>query len=523
MKRTVVNSKMRLFYFVLLGAALGLLSSLQPAFAQSGGVSREEFLKVVGEMQKQNRELAQEIRELKKEKAGRESELTQRIRQLEQKQPAGNDASVAQMKQQVDEMATIVESVEKKALTDRVNFAAELRTRFDWFDYKDDRNGKKDEIHGAPSNRFRLNLQSQVTDNLKLTGRLTMYKRWQDNNAMNPINANEARVPGDEDLRVERMYADYYFKLTEKFPMVLTFGRLPQTDALPSNLREDTPRKGTYPGLSYDLEADGMVLATSLSQVTGLPDSTLRLIYSRTVDQEDDYLKTYRQPQYHMDDSDTYTIQFETGLTGFMRNSIFIANYIYVDNFQGADLSGETYSGTPFKVVDWAESTGDVHKFTFFLMAERFLDSPFDWFAGYSYMMTNGTGVARYRVGPIDIPPLGLVSDRKRDTNSYAFHVGMRYALPWKALNGSKFGMEYNYGAKYWMGFNNASEDPLHKLNVNGHAWDFYYLQPISKNFNLRVGYTFLHNNYFNQYISKVQDIDEKITNTYLLLDAKFF
>jgi hypothetical protein len=73
------------------------------------------------------------------------------------------------------------------------------------------------------------------------------------------------------------------------------------------------------------------------------------------------------------------------------------------------------------------------------------------------------------------------------------------------------------------MGFNNASEDPLHKLNVNGHAWDFYYLQPISKNFNLRVGYTFLHNNYFNQYISKVQDIDEKITNTYLLLDAKFF
>jgi hypothetical protein len=40
---------------------------------------------------------------------------------------------------------------------------------------------------------------------------------------------------------------------------------------------------------------------------------------------------------------------------------------------------------------------------------------------------------------------------------------------------------------KYWMGFSNASEDPLHKLDVNGHAWDFYYLQPITKNFNLTL------------------------------------
>ena len=104
MKHTAVKIKKRLFCIVTLGAALGLVSALQPAFAQSEGVSREEFLKVVGEMQKQNRELAQEIRELKKEKAGRESALTQRIQQLEQKQQADNATSVVQLKQEVDQM-----------------------------------------------------------------------------------------------------------------------------------------------------------------------------------------------------------------------------------------------------------------------------------------------------------------------------------------------------------------------------------------------------------------------------------
>jgi hypothetical protein len=514
MKRKVVNSKKRIFCCVLLGAALGLISAQQPAFAQSGGVSREEFLKVVGEMQK----LSQEVKELKKEKAARESALTQRIQQLEQKQPADDAASVAQVKEQVDEMATIIESVEKKSLTDRVNFAAELRTRFDWFDYKNDRSGEKDEIHGAPSNRFRLNLTSQVTDNLKLTGRLTMYKRWNDSTAMNPNGNNDARVPSDTDLRVERIYADYYFKLNEKFPMTLTFGRLPQTDGLPTNLREDTPRKSTFPALSFDAESDGMSLAVSLAEVTKLPDAAFRIVWARAVDQENDFEQTYRQPQYHLDDSDTVTLQFETGLTGFMKNSLFIANYIYLNNFQ------TPYLAAPFSVVDYPGNTGDIHKFTAFILAERFLDSSFDWFAGYSYMMTKGGSPANYKYyGIINIPSLGLMSDKKRDTNACAFYVGMRYALPWTALNGSKFGIEYNYGGKYWKAFNPAAEDSLRKLDVNGHAWDFYYLQPITKNLNVRVGYTILENSFKNRYIGKVQDIDEKINNMYLLLDARFF
>lgn len=523
MKRIYSNNK-RLFRSVLLSTAFGLLWVMQPALAQSEGVSREEFLKVVGELQKQNKALAKEVRELKNEKAKQESVLTERIQQLEQNQGANNDTSVAEIKQEVDELATIIDAVERKTLMDRVNFAAELRTRFDWFDYKDERSGKKDEIHGAPTNRFRLNVSSQVTDNLKLTGRLTMYKRWQDTTPMNPASSNQARVPGDEDLRVERMYAEYFFKVTEKFPMVLSFGRLPQTDSLPSNLREDTPRKSTYPGLTFDTEADGMALSVSLAELIQLPDATVRFLYARTVDQDDDWNTVYREPQYNLDDSQSFTIQFETGLTGFMKNSLFIANYVYIDNFVTPDLTGEKIFGLPFQVVDFPGNTGDVHKFTLFLMAERFLGSPFDWFAGYSYMITRGGGMARYRIGPINIPAYGLQSTNKnRDTSASAFHVGMRYTLPWELLQTPKFGVEFNYGSKHWMGFNSGSEDPLHKLDVNGHAWDFYYLQPITKNLNFRIGYTMLHNNYYNPYIGDVQDVDETINNMYLLLDARFF
>ncbi len=522
MKRTAMNNK-RLLRIVLLGAAFGIFWAMQPAPAQSEGVSREEFLRVVGELQKQNQALAQEVRELKKEKA-RGSVPAASIQQPGQKQQFATETSVAEIQQEVDELASIMESVERKSMMDRVNFAAELRTRFDWFDYKDDRNGKKDEIHGAPTNRFRLNLTSQVTDNLKLTGRLTMYKRWQNNTPMNPSSANQARVPGDENLRVERMYAEYYFKLTEKFPMTLTFGRLPQTDSLPTNLREDTPRKSTYPGLSFDSESDGIALAVSLAEVTGLPDATVRLLYARTVDQDNDWNTAYREPLYNLDDSQSFTIQFETGLTGFMRNSLFIANYVFLENFVTPDLTDQKLFGLPFQAVDFPGNTGDVHKFTLFVMAERFLDSPFDWFAGYSYMMTKGGGMAKYRVGPINIPAYGLqATGDNRDTSATAWHVGMRYTLPWELLKNPKFGAEYNYGSKHWMGFNTASEDPLHKLDVNGHVWDFYYLQPINKNLFFRLGYTMLHNNYDNPYIGDVQDVDEKINNMYILLNARFF
>ncbi len=88
-------------------------------------------------------------------------------------------------------------------------------------------------------------------------------------------------------------------------------------------------------------------------------------------------------------------------------------------------------------------------------------------------------------------------------------------------MNNPKFGIEYNYGSKYWTDTNQGSEDPLNKLNTRGYAWDFYYIQPINKILSARLGYTWLRQEHPDLGDEDVRYMN-RITNTYLLLDAKF-
>ena len=85
-------------------------------------------------------------------------------------------------------------------------------------------------------------------------------------------------------------------------------------------------------------------------------------------------------------------------------------------------------------------------------------------------------------------------------------------------------GAEFNYGSRYWLGLNPGSEDPLHKLDRLGSVWDFYYIQPLDANLFLRLGYTLVNTNYscYTNIAGSPARHNETISNTYLLLDAKF-
>ena len=127
-----------------------------------------------------------------------------------------------------------------------------------------------------------------------------MLKNWQDNDFGKISGNSEGRVPSDSTLKVERAYVDYFFKLHEKLPMALTFGRLPMADGLPTDLRENTPRKATFPSLAYDLIADGVGLSFMLDKLTGLKNSALRMIYIRYVKDNNDAL--YRKYPYNIEE-----------------------------------------------------------------------------------------------------------------------------------------------------------------------------------------------------------------------------
>ncbi len=503
-----MKSAFRLFLIILIMFTFTSLS-----FAAENSVSREEFMKVINELKAQR---AKDTATIQK--------LTDEVKTLKVKEETRKDTNLDVLKEEVEELSELMQVVEKKSLLDKIQIGAELRTRCDWFDYKERvsgfgksyRDGNEEEVHALMSNRFRLNLKAEINSNLVFHGRLTMYKNWMDNDYGNTLDYRASRRPSDNDLKVERAYVDYYFQLHEKLPMALSFGRLPMADGLPTDLRENTPRKATFPSLAYDTEGDGAGLSIMLDKLTGLKNSAIRFIYLRTVDDND--VNQYRESDIDLTDTNYYITQFETMLPGkYLKDILFILNFVVVPDIPSPDLTGQGLIP-----IDLPHTMGDMWYFTTFMQAKNFLGSNFDWFAGFTYfdLDTHG-GPVQYGLGPIPINITFNNKDNRSEKNATAYHIGFRYNIPIDFLNNPKFGVEYNHGSKYWMSNTGASEDPLNKLATRGYAWDFYYIQPVNKNLTFRLGHTFVRNRY-KMGMSGPDHVRQKIKNTYILLDAKF-
>ena len=80
-----------------------------------------------------------------------------------------------------------------------------------------------------------------------------------------------------------------------------------------------------------------------------------------------------------------------------------------------------------------------------------------------------------------DAPNFGGVKEGHTGT---ALYLGTRYDI---TSTGTKIGLEYNYGSKYWVAFTPASDDMwTSKLGAHGNVYEAYVIQeikskPISK------------------------------------------
>jgi len=491
------------------------------------------------------------------------------------------------LKQDMDELTEILERVETKSIVDRLEIGAEIRTRIDWYTFlghdnipfTDHPTGKKlsENVRMQPSNRFRLNLRAQISNNLKFTSRLTMMRRWSDDdfNVYPDVNfLNTTRVSGNLNLKVERAYVDYFFEPSDLFPMAFTFGRLPSTDGLPTDLIENTPRKSTYPAIAYNVESDGLGLSLDLEPLTHMPDTAARMIAVLRYDDHEQYFMgtklsdkkgVYRVDEQAMDPVYFLVFQLESHFPDFFGGMMAILNVLYIPqapkpDFRYNDDLAPFYADDGLLFTQGDDSLGYLTKYTLFLESKQFFGYNFDWFAGLSYLKTHATSATEFMLDPgaLGLPedplpareaynllknygpsyaaqlqalenaptPIGLLNnDGKSDHDAHCIHVGARIDLSVPFKQNPKFGIEYNHGSQYWSNFGQGSEDPLQKLATRGEAWDFYLLQPISRFFMVRFGHTVTRHDYdqnLSFYYGEPLAIDHKITNTYLLMDAKF-
>jgi len=180
-----------------------------------------------------------------------------------------------------DDLEDRIDQIETSTLIDKINFGLGFKTRVDNFT-QTKANGNKASDNNIWSNILRLNMSSKINDEMKFTGRLTMYKNWADSNIniFSRYDSMQGRRPNDSKLFVERAYIDW--KVTDgKVPLILTIGRQPSSDGPSHQFKENTVRKSTYSALSFDGAADGVVATLPLNKVSGVDGMVLRFGYGK--------------------------------------------------------------------------------------------------------------------------------------------------------------------------------------------------------------------------------------------------
>jgi len=462
------------------------------------------------------------------------------------------------LEKDVEELSARLDEVEKQTLLDKIKIGAEIRTRSDWYRYLDHDNDIDDGT-SIQSTRFRLNMMAKATDNLQFHARLTMLKNWIDNDIPGypgRFDPDYARIPSDSTLKVERAYMDYFFDI---LPIAVTIGRLPFTDGLTTDLREDTPRKAVYPVMAYDLEGEGIGLSIMLDKWIPMPDIAIRGVYSNLT--VDDDLEFFRNDTQYADPIEIFSAQFETGFPGIFKDTLLVLNYVFTemgspDQFISENILGKEIAaaaGVPVSLVtvtpdqnQFPGSLGSMEKYLFLIESKNFLNTYLDLFFCYGKMRINPNGngpvvwnVSIFGSGLPAIPVsggLGSSLNLNKTREGESIYCGARFTIPLERINkkfaqySPKIGYEYNKGSRYWIGSSWGSEDPLEKLNTRGRAHDFYYIQPIDNNFTIRIGRTEVDYDYANSggYYEMGASIfgplkeNKKITNTYVLLDMKF-
>lgn len=397
--------------------------------------------------------------------------LLKRVDQLEKivKQFKGD------YEEQMDELNARVDDNEFQASLNRIKWGGEFETTVGnyW--------GKQGSIQGMlPGSKFhnnnkwdlklRLNMQTKINDKTKFTGRLSMYKGWASNQAWGGMSgypgtfdSSDGRMTGGSGIFVERAYIDY--KITNN--LIATIGRQPSNDGPGANLKNNTPRKSTYPAILFNGNADGIILSYKLPK--NIPHGAVRIAYGKGFQWNSDRYG-YTANQGTLKDLNVYGAFLEGSLPlKKMGNNLLVFSAVLGKDFVGDPNNGNTLSNT---------NLGDFKHYGLYFENNKAFGTNFNYFISTAMSDPKSNGKSYTSPG---YPPMKLL-----DKNGYAYHVGIRYDFNSKF----KAGYEFNHGSKYWFSYTTGSYDPLNKIATRGNANDVYLIYQIDMNQYLRAGYT---------------------------------
>jgi hypothetical protein len=388
--------------------------------------------------------------------------------------------------------------------------------------------------------RLRLNMKAKVWDNVNFAGRLAMYKNWGDSTGTQvfdswrafSMDGTSGGNTSSDVLHVDRAYMDWNNISDSGF--YLSIGRRPSTYGPPTEIRENELRGGTPTGNVMNLNFDGITIGRSLEDWTGIEGMVARFCYGQGFESEWGNGELFND----ITTKDTHFAGFNFDLyndgTNFLQTTIFTAQDIN-DGFKGTiafpTQYGELFAPTLYKDmqkfpnfnfvtrVQPSTTIGDINLAG--LVYTRKEDNGFTWFgsAGWTQMRPNGNAGMFGGMGTdavfeaelnsdgteIMMVPKTATADKNR--NGYGFYAGLQVPAPY-----GKFGLEYNYGSKYWTPFTQNQDDSLgSKLATRGHVGEAYYIFDINPKMFIKLAGLYYDFEYTNSGspVGKPQKVDD--------------
>ncbi|MCL7488775.1 MAG: DUF3373 family protein [Desulfobulbaceae bacterium] len=376
------------------------------------------------------------------------------------------------------------------------------------------------------TNRLRLSMQTQVTENVNFKGRLAMYKAWgNQNNPAAPfgspytldsfqMDGNATRQPNGSGLYVDR--AIFNWTSIADLPIWLSVGRRPTTDGPPAHIRLGTGERMASPIAYMDYAFDGATLGYAYNWgIEGLGAGRVRFCYGRGFEAG---LSTNQ-----LNDMDFAGFNIDVLESGY--------RFLNVQMFEAFNIvntpDGVTFPN-PLEMAGLVEGDGYLDKANLgniYHSTIVYMDRVGD----LNYFLAGGWS----RTDPEGYDELGnsLLGSWWDDLDAedgFSFYAGVRYDLDDLRL---KLGAEYNYGSQYWISMSPGHDDLYNsKLATRGHVGEVYMLYDLPAGealsryakFFMRLGYQYYKYDYTGSgsWLGAPVDVDDLSTDP---LTAQFY
>ena len=311
-----------------------------------------------------------DLKELQKQIAS----LQAQVNELKASSANNNNAKV---QKQIDELQDRIDENELNAALSKVKIGLDFTVGGASVHGK--MNGVKSNNENKWATEVHLNLNAQINDRTRFTGRLAMAKYWGNIGNNTFINDYEGgRNPhGNSVVYLDRAYIDYDI-IPDVF--VATIGRQPGTDGPGSNLRNSSVRMSTYPAMLVNAMGDALVLTYKPQSLKDY-NAAFRAGYVRSYQGSEIDTKGGRNllGTQKGKDSNLYLLMAEGELPlGDFGKNLFILSYVHGDKYSlpiDADMPNTT-----LKILDDTYNLGNNELFKLHFESSNTFSSTYNWF-----------------------------------------------------------------------------------------------------------------------------------------------